>query len=328
MGGRRPLTVYDKTQGVMNTRDYVSKVFGFDQENVRVVAPYMGGAFGSGLRPEYQLFLAVMAAKALEAFGACRAHAPADVHASATGPHTIQRLKLGADANGKLQAMMHDAFSTTSRYEEYTENIIGWSSMLYDATNSEAQLQAGRARLRDADAHACARAARRRCTRSSPPWTSSPYALGIDPLELRLRNYAETDRRASPSRARRCASATTQGAERFGWSRATSRAALDARRPRCSSAGAWRPACGRRCARPASARVVLTTDGTLEVACAMTDIGTGTYTMVAQIAADMLGVADRRRDGETGRLDAAQRRRRRAARGQRRPSVRRCTTCA
>ena len=57
----------------------------------------------------------------------------------------------------------------------------------------------------------------------------------------------------------------------------------------------------------ASARVVLTNDGRLEVACAMTDIGTGTYTMMAQIAADMLGVADRRRDVETGRLDAAQR---------------------
>ena len=78
--GAGRVTVYDKTQGVMNTRDYVSKVFGFDPENVHVIAAYVGGAFGSGLRPEYQLFLAVMAAKALEAFGACRSHAPADVH--------------------------------------------------------------------------------------------------------------------------------------------------------------------------------------------------------------------------------------------------------
>ena len=74
------LTVYDKTQGVQNSQGYVASVFGLSKDDVRVLSPFVGGAFGSGLRPQYQLFLAVMAALELEALGARRAHAPPDVH--------------------------------------------------------------------------------------------------------------------------------------------------------------------------------------------------------------------------------------------------------
>ena len=154
---------------------------------------------------------------------------------------------------------MHDAFSTTRATSDYTESYIGWSSTLYDPPNVKHSYKLVRARLRDADATCARRAARPRSTRSSRRWTSSPYSMDIDPLELRLRNYAE-EKKGKPFRARRCASAT-----RRARSASAGRAAIRSR-ARCakatsSSAGAWRPACGKRCAQAASARVVLTNDG-------------------------------------------------------------------
>src|SRR5262249_6312535 len=64
--GAGKMTIYDKTQGVQNVQEYVCNVFGLSRDDVRVVSPFVGGAFGSGLRPQYQLFLAVMAARELK----------------------------------------------------------------------------------------------------------------------------------------------------------------------------------------------------------------------------------------------------------------------
>ena len=285
--GAGRVTVYDKTQGVMNTRDYVSKVFGFDPEHVHVIAAYVGGAFGSGLRPEYQLFLAVMAAKALER-SVRVVLTRQQMFTFGHRPHTIQRLKLGSDATGKLQAVMHDAFSTTSRHEQYTESYIGWSSTLYDPKNLKHSYK-----LVALD---CATPMPMR----APGGSTAVYAIesamdelassmGVDPVELRLRNYAE-EKKGKPFSSKALRECYTQGAERFGWSRRN-------REPRSMREGndliGWGMATGvwEAMRQAASARVVLTNDGRLEVACAVTDIGTGTYTMVAQIAADMLGVA-------------------------------------
>ena len=79
--GDGKLTVYDKTQGVQNVQRYLCSVFGLKPDDVRVMSPFVGGAFGSGLRPQYQVVLAVLAARALQALGARRADAPADVRA-------------------------------------------------------------------------------------------------------------------------------------------------------------------------------------------------------------------------------------------------------
>ena len=81
------LTVYDKTQGVQNVQRYLCGVFGMKPEDVRVMSPFMGGGFGSGLRPQYQVVLAVLAARALQALGARRADAAADVRARLSARH-------------------------------------------------------------------------------------------------------------------------------------------------------------------------------------------------------------------------------------------------
>ena len=131
------ITVYDKTQGPQNCRNYVADVFGMKPDKVRVLSHYVGGAFGSGLRPHYQLPLAVLAARALERPVRVDAHAPADVHDRLSGRRTIQELALGADRDGSLASFRHDAVSMTSQFEDFQRTFVNWSSQLYRCPNSE-----------------------------------------------------------------------------------------------------------------------------------------------------------------------------------------------
>jgi xanthine dehydrogenase YagR molybdenum-binding subunit len=111
------ITVYDKTQGAPNVHDYICHVFSLDKHDVRVLSPFVGGAFGSGLRPQYQVFLAVMAARELKR----------SVRVSLTRqqmftfghrPTTVQKLALGAAADGRLEAVMHEAIASSSQFED------------------------------------------------------------------------------------------------------------------------------------------------------------------------------------------------------------------
>ncbi len=284
--GAGRITVYDKTQGVLNSRNYVKNVFGFDEDDVHVITSFVGGAFGSGLRPGYQLFLAVLAAKALER-SVRVVLTRQQMFTFGHRPHNIQRLKLGADANGKLEAVMHDAFSSTSRFEQYPESYIGWSGTLYDPPSMK-----HRYRLVPLDSATP-------MPMRAPGGSTAVYAIesamdelayatGIDPLELRLRNYAE-EKEGKPFTSKALRECYSQAAERFGWSRRKPE-------PRSMCEGndliGWGMATGvwEAMRQTASARAVLTDDGRLEVSCAITDIGTGTYTMMSQIAADALGL--------------------------------------
>src|SRR5262249_42856760 len=110
------ITIFDKTQGVQNNQRYVANVFGLSPGNVRVMSPYVGGAFGSGLRPQYQLALAVMASLMLKrSVRVVMTRQQMFTHGHR--PATIQRLALGAQADGRLTSFRHDALATTSRFE-------------------------------------------------------------------------------------------------------------------------------------------------------------------------------------------------------------------
>src|SRR6476620_10487894 len=120
------LTIHDKTQGVQNTHAYVCGVFGLAKDKVRVVSPYVGGAFGSGLRPQYQLSLAVMAATELER--SVRVVLTRDqMYTFGYRPETIQKLSLGASRDGALQAIVHEAVANTSQFEDYQEVVVNWA---------------------------------------------------------------------------------------------------------------------------------------------------------------------------------------------------------
>src|SRR5215468_1816116 len=118
-GGK--LTVYDKTQGVQNVQRYLCKVFEMKSDDLRVVSPFVGGAFGSGLRPQYQVVLPVLGAKALER-SVRLVLTRQQMYGLSYRPASIEKLALGATHNGTLDAITHEAIAVTSRYEDFSRN--------------------------------------------------------------------------------------------------------------------------------------------------------------------------------------------------------------
>ncbi|BBH45806.1 xanthine dehydrogenase family protein molybdopterin-binding subunit [Pseudomonas sp. KU43P] len=281
------LEIHDKTQGTQNCQDYLHKVFGLPKAQIRVLAAFVGGAFGSGLRPQYQLPLAVMAAL----------HLQRSVRVTLTRqqmftfgyrPRTQQRLRLGADADGRLLAIAHDAVGQTSRFEDFTEHLVEWSGMLYACDNVALSY-----RLAPLDVYTP-------LDMRAPGAASGMIALecamdelacmaAIDPLELRRRNFAASNgNTGKPYSSKELLACYAQGAAHFGW---------DARNPAPRSmrkgnqlvgwgmaGGVWEAL-----QMKASAKARIDAQGQVTVSSATTDIGTGTYTVMTQIAADALG---------------------------------------
>lgn len=287
--GEGVLTIHDKIQGVTNSKDYVVENFGLKSEDVRVVSPFIGGAFGSGLRPQYQLFIAVLAALKLKR--SVRVVLTRDqMFTFSYRPEVLQHVALGADAQGKLLAMRHDAIGATSTFEDYQEVVVNWTGLLYSCDN--VALTYKLAKL-DTYTPADMRApgAVTGVLALEIAMDELAYATGIDPIELRLRNYTETDEAEDkPYTSKELRACYRQGAETFGWSRRTPepRSMRDGRDlvGLGMASGVWEAMM-----METSARAVLTADGKLEVANAAADIGTGTYTILSQIAADTLGLA-------------------------------------
>jgi xanthine dehydrogenase YagR molybdenum-binding subunit len=282
------ITLFDKTQGPQNSRNYVADACEMAHDKVRVLSPYVGGGFGSGLRPQYQLLLAALAARALKR----------SVRVTLTRQQMftlgyrsaiVQELALGAESDGELLSFQHNAIAMTSRFEDFQRHFVNWSSLLYRCHNSDL-----RQRVVKLDQNTP-------CDMRAPGGAEGMYAIecamdelayaaNIDPLELRLVNYSEKDqienRRYSSKELREC---YRRGAEKFGWSKRNPQ-------PRCMRDGnelvGWGMATGiwEAMQMKASAKAVLTANGSVEVASATADIGPGTYTMMAQIAAEMLGV--------------------------------------
>jgi len=285
-GGK--LVVYDKTQGVQNSQNYVTGVFGLEKDDVRVISPFVGGAFGSGLRPQYQLFLAVMAA--MELRRSVRVVLTRDqMFTFVHRPDTIQTLGIAADKDGKLQAIKHDAVAETSIFEDYQEVVVNWSGLLYDCENMKLTYELAKLNVYT-PGDMRAPGATLGVYALEAAMDELAYATGVDPIELRLKNYAEKDQNeGKPFSSKELRACYSQGAERFGWSKRS-------REPRSMREGreliGWGMATGvwEAMMQQTSARAVLSADGKLEVAAATADIGTGTYTIMAQIAADEIGV--------------------------------------
>jgi xanthine dehydrogenase YagR molybdenum-binding subunit len=293
------LTVFDKTQDVYGVREHLASSFGVPAANVTVVSPFVGGAFGSSLRPNYYPALTAMAARAVRR--------PVKVvytrRQMFTGhgyrPYTVQNVALGADRSGKLAAIVHEAVHNTSAFEEFSDGTTGFPRQVYACPNLEATLRIVATDL------------------NTPTWMRAPgavsgmfalecamdelsYALKIDPLELRLINYAEVDPDSGkPFSSKALRECYRLGAEKFGWSRRTPE-------PRSMRDGrllvGWGMATGVWGAfqMPATARVTLRADGTARVTSATSDIGPGTYTVMTMIAAEYLGLTPEQVQFELG----------------------------
>jgi xanthine dehydrogenase YagR molybdenum-binding subunit len=283
------LTLWDKTQWVHNTADEIAAVFGIPAQNVRVISPFVGGAFGSGLRTWSHVTLAALGARVAKRPVKLVLSRREMYYGVGYRPHTVQRVGLGASREGHLSAIVHEGHQETSTYEEFTEALLNPTRFLYSCPNVYT-----RHRIAPMNVH-------------TPTYMRAPgevsgtfalecamdelaVALTIDPVELRLRNEPQMDEHrklAFSSRStRECYRAAAQ---RFGWSRRNPK-------PRSMRDGRWLIGWGMASATypmnfaPATARARLLPDGTAEVMTAASDMGPGTWTSMTQVAAETLAL--------------------------------------
>lgn len=281
------LTVYDKTQSSQNSRWLVSHVFGISKDKLTVRNPFVGGAFGSGLRPQYQLILAVMGALALKR-SVRVVLTRQQMFTFSHRPECWQHIKLAAGPDGKLQALVHEAVAETSRLEDYVEVVVNWAAQLYPCENMRMDYQlVALDQYTPNDMRAPGGAHGMHALEVA--MDELACALPMDPLALRLANYSEHDASGLPFSSKELRACYAQGAERFGWAGRNPA-------PRSMRDGheliGWGMATGiwEAMQMVARARAVLHADGRLHVSSAATDIGTGTYTVMAMLAAAALGL--------------------------------------
>ena len=285
------LTLYETTQHIFGTRELVSMVLGIPQEKINVICQFLGGGFGGKGYVWPHTLIATLAAKVL--------NRPVHVQLSRAQMYSMvghqaasmQIIRLGAERNGKLNGIRHDSVTPTSMFDNYIEYAALCPRSLWTASGGIA--------TNHKIAHV---------NRSTPTALRAPhealghfalesaldevaYATGVDPVKIRLLNDTEIDPESGrPFSTRAMRKCLIEGAARFGWEKRTPEP-CSMREGRYligqGMAGAiythWRW--------PAQARVTLNRDGSALVEAGTHDLGTGTYTVLQQIAADTLGLA-------------------------------------
>jgi xanthine dehydrogenase YagR molybdenum-binding subunit len=284
------LTLHDTSQDPMSTRKALATAFELPETGVRVLVPYLGGGFGAALRAWPHVLLTALAARVVGRPVKLVLTRPQMFTSVGHRPETLQRVRLGATRDGRLVAVDHESTATLGALGDGgVEPVTQVTSNAYACPNVATH-------DRRAQLHI-----------PSPYWMRAPgraqghfavesaldelaCTLGIDPIELRLRNYTEVDpvsgRPWSSKALREC---YVVGAERFGWARRT---------PEIGSMrdGNWLVGYGMAGVTFTSgqalcrATVSIGRDGTAHVRSAATDIGTGTYTIATQVAAELLGL--------------------------------------
>jgi len=283
------LTLYDATQCISITQEAVAQRLGMRRDNVRVMTQFVGGGFGCKGWSWPHTTLAALAARHVGRpvkLVLTRAQMYT-AHGYQTG--TVQQLVLGATRAGQLTVLEHQSTNQTSAFDDHVEGAASASLELYACPNVVARERIVRVNATTPTAMRAPGAGLGMFALECG-LDELAYALGLDPLELRLRNYAavdpQTGRPWSSNFLRECYQA---GAERFGWAR---------RSPEARSMRAGDGLIGWGMASTthpeyrgeASARVCVLPDGQALVQSGTQDIGTGTYTALSQIAADVLGL--------------------------------------
>ncbi|MEJ7925927.1 aldehyde oxidoreductase molybdenum-binding subunit PaoC [Sphingobium sp. AN641] len=284
------LTLWTANQMIAWSLGDVARTLGIPKEKVRLISPYIGGGFGAKLFLRTDALLAALGAKAVGRpvkVAIARHQIPNN---TTHRPATIQRIRLGANADGVIDAVGHEV----------------WSG---DLPGGEAEMAAAQTRLMYGGANRMT--AHRLATLDLPEGNAMrapgeavgmlalevamdelAEACGVDPVELRIRNDVQYDPEAGPQRpfsSRKLVECLRQGAERFGWARRN-------RQPGQVRDGRWLVGMGMAAAfrnnltTKSGARVGIDAQGRVTVETDMTDIGTGSYTIIAQTAAEMMGV--------------------------------------
>ena len=284
------LTVYDKVQAVKGTQRAFAKDWGIPESNVKVIATFVGGAFGNGLHNWPHETAAIIAAKQVNR--PVKLVLTREQMFTMVGfrPHTWQRIGIGATPDGKLVGITHEATGQTSTYEDFTESTVQQTRMMYQSPNIST-----RYRILPLDI-------------STPIWMRGPgeatgafalesamdelaHALNLDPMEFRLRNYTDVDPdNGKPWSTKYLKECYQMGAERIGWKNRQMK-------PGSNKQGDWLVGYGmgvgtfgaNRGSAKAGARLLA--NGTVVLQSATTDIGPGTGTVMVQLAADALGMS-------------------------------------
>ena len=284
------VTVYASLQMLNYNITELADSLGVDEDKVRLVSRYVGGGFGSKLGVSEEVVAAAIAAKAVGRPVRVVMSRQQVFQCIMRRSETKQRLRLASDGEGKLDGFGHEALVSNLPEEEFAEPVLQSSHFLYGGKNRALKLEVARIhRMTAGSVRAPGEAV------GMPALEVAMDVLaektGVDPVELRIRNIPDCDPEEDlPFSSHKLAECLQQGAEKFGWDSGP-------REPRQTRDGEWWVGTGMASAArvhnvgEARARVTLRPDGTAEVRTDMTDIGTGTYTIVAQMVGEMLGLA-------------------------------------
>jgi xanthine dehydrogenase YagR molybdenum-binding subunit len=283
------LIVHDATQWPLRVRQTLAVMFGLAEEQVRVLAPYVGGGFGAGLRVWPHVVLAALAARHVDRPVKLVLTRPQMFDSVGNRPESLQHLKLGATRAGRLVAIDHEAISTRGILVDNVEPISLASTVGYACANVATHDTLVPLNIPPSNAMRGPGSVQGNFAIESA-LDELAHELRIDPIELRLLNYAEvhpgTGLPWSSKALRECFHA---GAERFGWA---------GRDPGVGSMRQGRELVGLGMAgvtyewysSPCKATISIGSDGRAHVRSAATDIGTGTYTIATQLTAELLDI--------------------------------------
>ncbi len=299
------LTLHDSTQHVSGVKQTVAKVLGIPEDNVRVLCPFTGGGFGCKGSTWSHVVLAAMAARVVKRPVKIVLERPQMFGPVGGRPQTYQHIVLGAKRDGTLTAVRHDVYSHTSVIEDFTEPSSVQTRMLYGSPNIATSqkivpLNVGTPTYQRAPGEATGTFA------LEIAMDELAYKLAMDPVQLRMKNYAQIDPTTSkPFSSKHLKECYMQGAQRFGW---------DKRNPQPRSHRDGHDLIGYGMATAtypanrseASAMVRFEPSGRVTVVSGTQDLGTGTYTIMAQVAAATLDLPIHVIDAEAGRYENAE----------------------
>ncbi|MCF2444060.1 xanthine dehydrogenase family protein molybdopterin-binding subunit [Dyadobacter sp. CY345] len=284
------LTIYDKVQGTKTTQKTFAKEWAIPDQNVKVIATFVGGAFGNGLHSWPHESAAIIAAKQVKR--PVKLVLTREQMFTMVGyrPRTWQKIQMGATKDGKLVAINHNSIGQTSVYEEFTESTLAQTRMMYASPSVST-----RYRLLPLNV-------------ATPIWMRGPgeatgafalesamdemaHAIGMDPIEFRILNYTESDPdKNMPWSTKFLRECYEEGKKRIGWENRKLK-------PGLLRDGEWLVGYGMGTGTfganrgPATIHAELNKDGNLVMHCAITDIGPGTATAMVQIASNTTGIA-------------------------------------
>lgn len=293
------LTIFDKTQGVFMVRQHLASLFRIPADDVHVVSPFVGGAFGSSLRPNYYPALAATASRDIKR--------PVKLFYTRTQmytgngyrPQSWQRVSLGAEVNGKLVSIIHEGINNSPSAAPYSDNMTGLPRILYACPNADTKQKTVTTDLPQ-PAPMRAPGAVTGMFALESAMDELAYALKMDPLELRVVNFSNVNPDNNrPYSSKALVECYRLGSEKFGWKdRKHDPGSMREGKTLVGwgvASGLWNAA-----QLQASAKVVLRADGTAHVSSGTTDIGPGTYTAMTIIAAEYLGLPAERVKFELG----------------------------